>query len=171
MNVIRSCSFAGAFSLLLLLSSFIIAPPAYSSEYHKCTDAKGKVFISNIACPSTSQKNETYKMRETSEREYQESQRREEEAKQIESVRQQAEAQLERAREQSEAQLQKARQKEALLNQCLATADDRYKTRWDDTCLSRMEAKGCSLNSDIGNGYDRSLRGERQECYQRYPRP
>jgi hypothetical protein len=160
MNVIRSCSFARAFSLLLLLSSFIIAPPAYSGEYHKCTDAKGKVFVSNIACPSTSQKKETYRLNETSEREYQESQRREEEAKQIESVRQQAEAQLERARE-----------KERLLNQCLATADDRYKTRWDDTCLSRMEAKGCSLNSAIGNGYDRSLRGERQECYQRYPRP
>ena len=157
------------FSLLLLFSVVPVTRPASSDEYHKCTDAKGKVFVSNIACPSTSQKNETYKMRETSEREYQESQRGEEEAKQKESAIQQAEAQLERAREQSEAQLQKARQKEALLNQCLATADDRYKTRWDDTCLSRMEAKGCSLNSDIGNGYDRSHRGERQECYLRYP--
>jgi hypothetical protein len=140
------CLFAAIFVLCVQVTT--------PSEYYKCTDANGKVVFSNIACPSKSQKNESYKMKEMTEREYQESQRKQED--------------INKAIQQTEAQLEKVREKERRLNQCLAYADQNYKERWDSTCQASGHTKGCYLSSSVGSSYDQGLRGQRQECYLRH---
>lgn len=151
--VVRIFSF-----LVFLLSCVILAQPAHSAEYYKCLDGNGKIYFSNVACPSQTQKSESKQFREASEYEYKQSRREEEAASKKEKASQEADAQLERVRERGQ-----------LLTQCLNDADERYQSRWDDTCLFGGGAKGCLLNTEIANGYDRSHRGERDECFKRYP--
>jgi hypothetical protein len=154
-----SISAVNIFSFLLfLLSCVIFVQPVHSAEYYKCLDGKGKIYFSNVACPSQSQKSESKEFHEPSESEYQQSQREEEAAKKREKASQEAEAQLERVGE-----------RERLLTECLNEADERYQSRWDDTCLFGGGAKGCLLNSEIAAGYDRSHRGDRSECFKRHP--
>ena len=145
-------------SSLFLLLYGVIGQSAHSGEYYKCVDAKGQISISNVACPSQSNKLKSHQLRDLSEQEYQEARGREEAAKQMEKARQEANAKQEQARE-----LVRARE------QCLIEANKRYQTRWDETCL--FGGGGCLLNSQIANDYDRSRTEERNECYQRYPQP
>ena len=145
--------------VLVLIFYYLIPVQAlHSAEYYKCLDGKGKIYFSNVACPSQSQKSGSKQFRETTEQEYQQAERQDE-----------ANKQREKARREAEAQSEKARERERLLNECLNEADERYQTRWDETCLFGGGAKGCLLNSEIAAGYDRSHRGERNECYRRYP--
>jgi hypothetical protein len=146
-----------ASSVVLLLDG-VDGQPVHSGEYYKCVNAKGQIYFSNLACPSQSEKTETKQLRDPSEQEYIEARQREEEFKRIERAAQEVNAQREAGLE-----------RDRLFKQCLTEADERYRTRWDETCLFGGGAKGCLLNTDIAADYDQSHTAERNECYQRYP--
>lgn len=150
-SLIIAAAWAGFFAA-------IFTQPAYPAEYYKCTDAKGRIYVSNVACPPQAEKGEARKFRELSEREVQEMQQRlKEEAKQQEDARNKAE------------QLEMARQRKLLLDQCLNDADEQYRKQWDYMCLFGGSVKGCLLNTEIADGLDRNRRGDRDECFKRYP--
>src|SRR4029077_7598496 len=84
------------FVVALTVSSFflllhgVIGQSAHPGEYYKCVDTKGQIYISNVACPSQSNKIESNQLHDMSEHEHQESRRREEEAERMIKARQEA---------------------------------------------------------------------------------
>lgn len=59
--------------------------------------------------------------------------------------------------------------KELEREKCLNQAEQYYIDKWDSQCSSLGRAKDCTLPIAASNNLDEMLRGQRNECYMKYP--
>ena len=129
--------------LLIFLCAFVFASFTYAGTIYRCVDREGNEIISDYPLDGLTCKAVSEFTEMTSE-------------------------EKEQIKKEKKKKIEKS-EKERPLEECLESAEKRYKYNWDKTCKANKLTPSCNLSTTVSMRLDNNYMNDKNLCAQMYP--